>query len=208
MAWPPEARRSTKFLWDWRAPTISYVAGLKELTSFTLETSGPAPISIGALNEPNMHVLRLELAEHPGFILKPNHVVAISGHLRVRTKWSFFFNLHAWVCGSFRKILFEGTGSLYICGFGGFTIIDATVRRQNVEEDLVIGYDSRSLFRTTRTETFWPYFRDRTSLYDYAFEGPSLTLCEAKKPPGHASANPVKRTLDTILNVVGKLLGF
>ena len=73
----------------------------------------------------------------------------------------------------------------------------------------MIGYDSRSVFRTVRTETFWPYFRNKTSLFDYSFGGPGLTLLETAKAPGaKASDNPLKRTFDAILNVIGKFLGF
>jgi predicted nucleic acid-binding Zn-ribbon protein len=208
-SWPPKSRRSTMYLWDWRAPTISYVAGLKELTCFTMEEADvTSTVSLGCGDDPHMHIFRLDLADHPGFILRPDRVVAISGNLRIRTKWNFI-NLHSWVCGSFRKILFCGTGTLYIRGYGGVNAIDCSNSPRNVEENFVIGYDSRSVFRTVRTETFWPYFRNKTSLFDYSFLGPGLALSEIAKPPGaKASDNPLKRTLDAIINGIGKLLGF
>ena len=208
-SWPPETKRRTKALWDWQAPAISYVAGLRELSCFSVENATAAlTVTLGAGNNPNMHLLRLDLEDHPGFVLRPDRVVAISGNLGIRTKWNFV-NLNSWVSGSFRKILFYGTGTLYIRGYGGVNAIDCGNSPRNMEEDFVIGYDSRSVFRTVRTETFWPYFRNKTSLFDYAFSGPGLTLSETAKPSGAKNTdNPLKRTLDAILNPIGKLLGF
>lgn len=208
-SWPPIARRRTKALWDWHAVIISYVAGLRELTCFTVDDEGVVTtVTLGAGDDPNRHLFRLDLEDHPGFVLRPDRVVAISGNLQVRTKWNFS-NLNTWVSGSFRKILFHGTGTLYIWGYGGVTAIDCGKGSRNVEEDFVIGYDSRSAFRTVRTETFWPYFRNKASLFDYAFGGPGLTLTETAIAPGSkASSNPLKRTLDAIFNAIGKLLGF
>ena len=208
-AWHPEVKREIQFLWNYHAPAISYVSGLRELTCFSIDadTDGSS-VTLGNGNDPLMYILRLDLDNHPGFVLRPNHVVAIAGNLNIRTLWNFF-SLHAWICGTFRKISFCGTGTLYVRGYGGVTPIDSTDGPRNVEEDFVIGYDSRSVFRTVRTEIFWPYFRNKTSLFDYSFEGPGLTLYESARPPGGAaSGNPFKRSLDTIFNVIGKLLGF
>lgn len=59
-------------------------------------------VTLGAGDDPDMHLLRLDIKDHPGFVLRPGHVVAIHGNLSVRTKWNFV-NLNAWVVmGTFR----------------------------------------------------------------------------------------------------------
>jgi hypothetical protein len=103
--------------------------------------------------------------------------------------------------------LFCGTGVVYVSGTGGVDLCaqDAPVV---IEEALVLGYDSRAAFATVRTETFWPYFRGKTSLFDYRFEGRHAAIRQTTALPAARQGNPYVRTVDAVLNGIGKLLGF
>ncbi len=212
MAWlqqyDPSLAKRTRFLFDWRSPFTSYAAGLHEMTEVTArpgESGGTAHLTAAA--DPNAYLIALELDRHPGLVLHPGAVVAVRGDIRMHARWRLG-SLHAWIAGRLRHILFSGSGTLYVTGHAGVDLVQNS-RPVVVEEALILGYDSRSRFAAVRTETFWPFFRDHTSLFDYRFDGQQPFLRQtAAAPDSRAAGNPFRRVLQTFLNALGNLLGF
>jgi uncharacterized protein (AIM24 family) len=205
----PGLSKRTRFLFEWRSPFTSYAAGLAEMTELTAGGAGvpPGTVLLNAADDPNAYLLALELDDHPGVVLKPGAVVAVCGPIHLRPRWHLR-SLHHWIAGRVRHILFVGTGTVYVTGTGGVALCGGSAP-VIVEEALVLGYDSRTAFATVRTETFWPYFRDKTSLFDYRFEGGHGAIRQtALAANARRNANPFVRTVDAVLNGVGKLLGF
>lgn len=204
----PNLTKRTRFLLDWRFPFISYASGLREMTEVRVRPgeSGDRAVLTSA-EDPNAYLVAVELENHPGIVLKPGVVVAVRGAIVVHSRWRLG-SIHAWISGRLRHILFAGSGTLYLTGHGGVewhTSESPVV----VEEALVLGYDGRTAFATARTETFWPYFRNRTSLFDYRFPGAQGFLRQTSAPAAaRARGNPFKRTIDSVLGAVGKVLGF
>jgi uncharacterized protein (AIM24 family) len=204
----PGLSKRTRFLFEWRSPFTSYAAGLAEMTELAAANptgSGTALLTSG--HDPNAYLIALELNDHPGIVLRPGAVVGVKGRIHLRPRWHLA-SLHHWIAGRVRHILFCGTGTLYVSGCGGVELA-AVGAPTVIEEALVVGYDSRTAFATVRTETFWPYFRNKTSLFDYRFDGGYAAIRQAAAPPsarGHA--NPFVRTVDAIFNALGRLLGF
>jgi uncharacterized protein (AIM24 family) len=202
----PELRKDTVFLFDWAAPLVSYASGLRELTRVT--AGSPAKrgqVTLTAASDPNAYLVVVELKDHPGLVIRPDHVVALVGDVRLRTRWSLR-SLHSWVAGQVRYIIFHGTGTLYIAGHAG---VQGVLHEQPVvvEEALVVGHTVNAGFTTVRTETFWPYLRDRTSLFDYRFDHGFVLRQTACGVTARRKQNPFLRAVDTVLGVVGKLLG-
>lgn len=103
-------------------PFTSYAAGLVTLTRFDGAKRPPdRPVAIAGTAEghTNAYILRLDLENHPGFVVRPSHVVGIqdAGDLTVRARWRF--GLMSLLRGQIRYWVFEGTGSLYFVGYGG-----------------------------------------------------------------------------------------
>ena len=204
----PNLGKRTRFLLDWRFPFISYASGLREMTEVRVKPGQPADRAVlTSADDPNAYLVALELDNHPGIVLKPGVVVAVRGAISIHSRWRLG-SIHAWISGRLRHILFAGTGTLYLTGHGGVewhTVTTPVV----VEEALVLGYDGRAAFATARTETFWPYFRDRTSLFDYRFPGGQAFVRQTSAPAdARARSNPFMRTIDGLMNAVGKVLGF
>lgn len=214
----PGLTKRTRLLLDWRSPFISYAAGLREMTelrsavgeSASASSSSPAPpqtVTLTSALDPQAYLLAVELVNHPGLVLRPGAVVAVAGSVGIRSLWRLG-HLHAWIAGRLRHILFFGTGTLYITGHGGLDLL-----RMNqpivVEESLVVGSDARAEFSAIRSETFWPFFRGRTSLFDYRFSGNHCFLRQISVPAEERTKkNPFLRSVEAALNGVGRLLGF
>jgi uncharacterized protein (AIM24 family) len=206
--YPTKSRKSTRFLWRWRAPFTSFAAGLSEMTEISNQAADPdASIELCSGTDPDMQVIPIELFRHSGIVLRPTHVIAISGDIELQARWRLF-NLHAWVSGTLRHLMFSGTGMIYVRGCGGLVARETDNLPVRMEEARIIGYDGRVGIATARTETFWPYYRGKTSLYDYEFTGDGLVIYQQSLPPTHRQAsNPVSRVLDAVLRTVGKVLG-
>ena len=110
--------KQTLLLWSWSKPLISHVAGLVELTEISscLE-EGQLPIRL-ASGDPDMYIAELRLQNHPGIVIRPRHVVGLSGSIVVSVKWQLW-SLHSWLTGQLRYCVFGGTGRVLIEGRGG-----------------------------------------------------------------------------------------
>lgn len=205
--YPAEAEKKTRFLWSWKAPFTSFASGLVEMTEITPAPTGSQHVELCAGDDPDMQLMRIELHNHSGLVLRPSQLIALAGDVQLRTRWTLM-NAHAWVSGSLRHILFTGTGVLYVRGRGGVVAHDIDGQHIRLEEARVSGYDAALQLEAVRTETFWPYFRRRTSLFDLAFTGDGLVLYHKSVALAERRAsNPVVRVIDTILRTIGKVLG-
>ncbi|MFT5127343.1 MAG: hypothetical protein ACI8W8_000946 [Rhodothermales bacterium] len=206
--YPAKSRKRTRFLWRWNAPFTSFAAGLSEMTEITNVSEEPeASIELCSGTDPDMQVVPIELYRHSGIVLRPTHVIAISGDIELHARWRLL-NLHAWVSGTLRHLMFSGTGMIYVRGCGGLVARETDSLPVRMEEARIIGYDGRVGVTTARTETFWPYYRGKTSLYDLEFNGDGLVIYQQALAPAHRqTSNPVSRALDAALRTVGKVLG-
>ena len=75
-----------------------------------------------------------------------------------------------------------------------------------MEQNLVMGFDSRLAVGVNRTEVFWPYLRGRTPLVDDEFTGHHPFFWQKSSADG--PSNPVARAFNTFFAALGKLLGF
>ncbi|MGH9858264.1 MAG: hypothetical protein ACRD4B_10510, partial [Acidobacteriota bacterium] len=210
MAWlhqyTPDARKRTRFLFDWKAPFISYAAGLAELTEVTAPMDiDSTQIVLSSAENPDTFLCEARLENHPGVVVYPSQVVAISGNLELDTRWTLW-NLHSWVAGRLRYIIFSGTGRLYIKGMAGVDPVSVNEKGVRLSESILIAFESRLSFSTVRTETFWPYYRRLTPLFDYQFEGGGIVLRQTA-PDAKRMDSATVRVFDTLLNGIGKLLG-
>jgi hypothetical protein len=203
----PTAGKRTRFVWKWDAPLISLAAGLIEMTEWrTTRPDAADRVVLSSGFDPDLFICRIDLTDHPGLVLRPRYVVAVTDGVTVRTRWSLL-SLHSWIAGTLRYILFCGSGSVLIYGYGGIRPIDPD-EGCRIEESLVLGFEGAVDFSTARTETFWPYFRGKTPLFDYRFDGAGRVLSQQALPDAlRGAANPFRRAVDAVLGGLGKLIG-
>ncbi len=210
--YPPAVRKRTRFFWDIRSPFLSYASGLFELTEIKPteikedENESPASVLLASSRHPDSYLSEVEMIDHPGVVVTPSQIVATSGNLRIKTRWCLF-SPHSWIAGRLRYILFSGTGKIIIESRGGIEphLISQPLR---ISESVVAAFEGHLPFSTVRTETFWPYYRRKTPLFDFEFHGNGFLLRQIASPHQKQGEPGLVRLIDGIFNGLSKLLGF
>lgn len=203
----PALRKRTRLLWKNTAVLISLSAKLTELTEFSSDSTDCAGlVRLGNGRDADVYLTRIDIANHQGLCLRPYHVVALTDGIDVKTVWRLK-DPHSWIAGRLRYILFFGTGSIILLGYGK-TQSQSAERKIQAQENSVIGFEGNLEIGVTRTETFWPFFRGKTALYDHTFLGDGNVLMQdVNRVLGHASSNRFMGVVDSVLYVIGKVLG-
>lgn len=202
---PVEGAASSKLLYRYDAPFVSYAAGLVMLTRLEGRAQSATSATLSAPEDPNSYLMRIDLERHPGVVIRPKNLVGVLGDLDLETRYRPF-SFHAWSTWQLRYILFAGTGSLIIEGTGDVVAERLEGSRAKIEQKLVLGFDSRLGYRTSRTETFLPYLFGDAPLVDDVFEKTGQYFWQ--KSVERPAKNPVERSFDAIFSALGKLLGF
>jgi uncharacterized protein (AIM24 family) len=161
--------------------------------------------TLSSPDDPNSYLMRLSLRDHPGVVIHPRYLVGVVGDLDLKTRWQPF-SLHAWSTWQVRYILLSGTGSIVIEGSGDVVAERLDDSRAKIEQKLVIGFDTRLSYRTSRTETFLPYLFGKAPLVDDLFEHTGHYFWQ--KSTERPAKNPIERSFDALFSALGKLLGF
>ena len=200
---PVQGQIHSSLLYDWSAPFISFAAGLYGLSRVT----GGAHITSATLatpNDPDSYLMRIDFTDHPGLVMHPKHVVGVIGTPELKTRWRWgVLSLATW---QVRYIMFAGSGSLIVQGSGDVVATSPRGKSTRMEQNLVMGFDSRLGVGVNRTEVFWPYLWGRTPLVDDEFTGDDPLFWQKSTTAG--PSNPIARTFDALFSALGKLLGF
>ncbi|RLS79343.1 MAG: hypothetical protein DWI03_02025 [Planctomycetota bacterium] len=202
------ATKRTQWLWRWDAPLVSYAARLVELTRVEAGPAG-ARVSLWGGSDPDCHIVRLSLVDHPGLVFHPRNLVALvdrPGELRLRRRWRLG-SLQAWCTLQLRFILVEGSGTVVLWSPGGIEPARPVGDRRGVSQESVAGFDARLAYSVRRNETFWPYLRGREPLFDDVFQGDGCYLVSVA-PAGDAGRVGAESYWSAFWEVVGKILGF
>jgi hypothetical protein len=136
--------------------------------------------------------------------MRPRHVVGVIGTPGLETRWRW--GLHSLATWQVRYIMFTGTGSLIVQGTGDVVATNPQGRSTRMEQNLVMGFDSRLVVGINRTEVFWPYLWGRTPLVDDEFTGSVPLFWQKSDLDG--PKNPIAKVFDAFFSAFGKVLGF
>ncbi|MFC7360403.1 hypothetical protein [Nocardioides astragali] len=200
---PVQGKVRSQVLYDWRSPFISYAAGLYGLSRITGD-EGVTSATLATPNDPNSYLMRIDFTDHPGLVMHPKHVVGVIGTPELETRWRW--GIQSFATWQLRYIMFAGSGSLIVQGSGDVKREDPGGRSMRIEQNLVMGFDSRLTVGVNRTEVFLPYLWGRTPLVDDEFTG--LHPLFWQKSSADGPSNPIAKTFGAVFSAVGKLLGF
>ena len=200
---PVQGKIRSRLLYDWTSPFISFAAGLYGLSRITGDERGSSA-TLATPDDPNSYLMRIDFKNHPGLVMQPKHVVGVIGTPELETRWRW--GIQSFATWQVRYILFAGTGSLIVQGSGDVVATNPGGRSTRMEQNLVMGFDSRLTVGINRTEVFWPYLWRRTPLVDDEFTG--LHPLFWQKSSADGPSNPIAKTFDAIFSALGKLFGF
>ena len=200
---PVQGEVRSRLLYDWTSPFISFAAGLHGLSRVTGDAGGSSA-TLATPDDPDSYLMRIDFEDHPGVVMQPKQVVGVIGTPDLRTRWRWgVLALARW---QVRYIMFAGAGSLIVQGSGDVVATTPPGRPTRMDQNLVIGFDSRLTVGATRTEVFLPYLRGRTPLVDDEFTGCHSFFWQKSNADG--PNNPIARTFNAFFSGLGKLFGF
>lgn len=200
---PVQGKTRSQLLYDWTSPFISFAAGLHGLSRITGDQSGSS-VTLATPDDPNSYLMRIDFRDHPGVVMHPKHVVGVIGTPELKTRWRW--GIQSFATWQVRYIMFAGTGSLIIQGYGDVKATNPQGASTKMDQHLVMGFDSRLTLGVRRTEVFLPYLRGRTPLVVNEFTGVHPFFWQKSSDAG--PRNPIARTFDALFSALGKLFGF
>ncbi len=147
----------SRVLYKTEAPLVSIAARLLLLTEVSAGSSEGQRVTIGGSDGEavDQQVVELQLTNHPGLVIHPSHIVALTGDFEVKSQWTL--SRHAICSGQLRFIKLSGTGRLFLEGFGAVEVSTVTGNSPQLRHHSLIAFDGRLGYRTRRTEVFLPY---------------------------------------------------
>ncbi len=201
-----DAVAHTRFMWNWRYPLVSFAADLCELTAFTSRPGRDGRVTITSPYA-DWFIQQIDLNGSNGLVVRPRHLVGVTGDVKIRTRWSL--NFHNLVSGRWRQIILHGEGSVFIAGSWGVEVTEpAPGDDHRIEDNLLLAYEAGAEYSLAPTETFWHYYRHQASLFDQKIvRGTFFTQNNNSAAPA-GQKTPLERFVNIFLNGVGGLLGF
>ncbi|MPT48213.1 MAG: hypothetical protein E2598_07295 [Sphingobium sp.] len=198
--------KSTQWFLDWRHPLTSFATGLTFLTRIRGEGQ---MTSVSAVQDPFAEVTVLTLPEGSACVLQPRALAAfvqqVNRPLRVTSHWRLF-SLNAWLTMQLRYLVFHGPVALVIKGGRGVRTERAEAGRIFGQEQLV-GFSANLTYSVTRTETFWPYFLGRESLFKDRVENGEGLLIVEEAPMAGRRAGEMKHGIEGMIDAGMKVFG-
>lgn len=197
-----QGEKKSQLFFDRSSPFICYAAGLKNLTKITSPEDLSIYVDLAHPKNAQYHISEVKLENHPGIVVYPQNIVALSGNINLKSQWRFF-NLHSWLTNQFRYITLYGTGRVYLTGVGIVKPSVPGIDLSLLEHKLLIGFDARLAYMARRTETFLPYLKKYAALTDCGFIGDFPFFYQS------VSSGEDKRQLDDhkIWTVLGRFFG-
>ncbi len=195
----------TRLMWSWRYPVVTLAAGLCELVELTAESGKRAVVTVTS-PDPDVFIGRIDL-NGGSVVLRPRFLVGFSGDIQIHTRWNF--HLHNILSCRVRQVILSGTGSLLVAGAWGVEAARPEAGQDwRIEDDLLFGYCTDAEFALCRTETFWHYFRGKTSLFDRRMLKGVFFTQNKSMTTAKSGGSFLERTVNALLNGIGSLLGF
>jgi predicted nucleic acid-binding Zn-ribbon protein len=205
----PRGASRTRFFLPAELPLQSWVLGFFGWTEVEGTAEADLALTLAASGEDaaDSYLVRVDLREHPGLVIHPQHVVAVSDGLELFARWRFAW--HALAMGQLRYIQLRGTGTVWLEGYGDVVGGEAGVVESHQDASAYLGWDQRLHLRMCRRETAYPYLLGQVPLFELGVRSDNAAaLYVWQKAETSTGRSPLERTAGAFLSALGKLLGF
>ncbi len=179
-----ERTKDTKYLFSWRFPIASLVAGLARMTRvrpLALET-----VVVGSLHDAATEVALITIPAGNALVFHPRNLIGIvqncEAPMRIESRWRLA-SLHAWLTLQLRFLVFHGPGTLIASGARGVRIEPAGSGR-SFNQAATIGFSAGLGYAVRRTDTFDAYLSGAKQLFNDTLTGGEGYYIYAEFPGG------------------------
>jgi hypothetical protein len=174
--------------WLAGAPLSSAASGMVELTR--LRAAEPVIHVVSATLDPLAEVSVLSIPQGAAFVFQPRALAGIVQRrdqpMRISSHWRLG-SLHAWMTLQLRFLVLHGPVRLIVKGCRGVRVEPAGSGR-SIHQAATLGFNAGLAYSAVRCETFWPYLRGKSELYEDLFAGDGYYVVEEMpyggRPPG------------------------
>lgn len=205
----PRGASRTRFFLPAEWPIQSWALGFFGWTEVGGASASGLEVTLAASRDDaaDTYIVRVNLQDHPGLVIHPGHVIAISDGLELFARWRFAW--HALAMGKLRYIQLRGTGTVWFEGYGDVTGALAGPVESHQDAGSYLGWDSRLQLRMCRRETAYPYLLGQVHLFELGVRSDDeARLYVWQKADGSTGGTPLERTAGALFSAIGKLLGF
>ncbi len=198
----PKLEKKMRWLYSWKYPIMSWFCELRTMTEYTNNSNDTLYVDITS-NDPDEYFVEVDLKNSSGVFIIPSHIKAISPSLKINCKWRLF-SLVAWLMMKPRYYIISGTGKIIMSAKGGFLKREIMDKKHRRNPNMLILANSNIKWDVVKTELWYNYIFAKTELFDLLMrgEGEYLTKNSIKK------TQLILSSPESILNLIGKLLGF
>lgn len=202
------ALKDTKFLLDCSSIWTSLVSGMYLLTRIRT-SSRDDRIVISSDADPMSEIALVTIAAGSAMVFQPRGMVGVIYHastpLKISRRWRIF-SAHAWLTLQLRYLIFRGPVTLIVRGSRGVRV-EAAGTARTISQYATLGFSSHLHYATVRSETFWPYYQNRTALLLDHFEGEHGYYVYDETPRFGKNSGFFARGLEGLTDAVMKVFG-
>jgi len=204
--------KDTKWLLDWSCPWTSLVSGMYMLTRVRTtrhDDDNDDEVVISSASDAASEIALITISRGDALVFQPRGLVGViyatSTPLRITRSWRLF-SAHAWLTLQLRYLIFHGPVTLIVQGSRGVRV-ESSGRGRVISQSATLGFSAHLHYATVRSETFWPYYQNRTSLLQDKFDGENGVYIYDETPQSGKAGGFFARGLEGLADAVLKVFG-
>lgn len=206
--------KDTKWLLDWSCPWTSLVSGMYMLTRVRTtrhddDDDDDDEVVISSDSDAASEIALITISHGDAVVFQPRGLVGViyatSTPLRITRRWRLF-SAHAWLTLQLRYLIFHGPVTLIVQGSRGVRV-ELSGRGRVISQSATLGFSAHLHYATVRSETFWPYYQNRTSLLQDKFDGENGVYIYDETPQSGKAGGFFARGLEGMADAVLKVFG-
>ncbi|MDQ2821145.1 MAG: hypothetical protein M3Y65_12255 [Pseudomonadota bacterium] len=202
------AVKDTRFMLDWSCPWTSIISGMVMLTR--VRTSNRLDqVVVSSDSDAVSEIALVTIPAGAAMVFQPHGMVGViypsAIPLKIARRWRLF-SAHAWLTLQLRYLIFRGPVTLIVRGTRGVRVEPAGQGRI-ISQFATLGFSSHLHYATVRSETFWPYYQNKTPLLQDKFDGENGYYIYDETPRYGKRGGFFSRGLEGLTDAVLKVFG-